>query len=461
MTRIITTLLLTLSICLGSSAQEIDFEQHVVSDSFTDGYDVWPFDLDQDSDMDILACGKGNGGQICYWLNDGEGNFSMSVLKQGFTGARSVRAGDMNGDNEIDIVSAAWQANDIIYFESTGNGSYTEILIDHDFKGAHTVDLKDINGDGAPDIMCSGFDYYGHNGEIAWWENGGQDSIIWVKHLISGRFQQSPFIFGEDMDNDGDLDALACGELNNEILWWENDGTGNFTAEHMVDDAFYSAHTVIARDVDQDGDMDILAAGCMNTKLAWYENDGQQNFDKHPLAPVGGDLWLDAADLDLDGDMDLVAAGMSASKLKWFENDGNQQFTKHDVDGGFSSGFAVIPANMDGDGDIDLLAIGNNSDLISWFENNADTTTSIGEEDVKPSPVLIYPNPCNNHLYIVDEVAALKKISIYSGAGKLERTLKTMDTFNSIWAGDLPDGLLIVEISYADKRHCSKKIIKQ
>ena len=170
-----------------SFAQEIQFEQHVVSNSFTNGYDVISADINQDGHPDILGCNRG--GEVAWWQNNGENTFTKISIKQGLSGARSIRTTDLNNDGKIDIVCAAWIANDIIYFQNNGDETFTEFVIDNDFAGAHTVDLKDVNGDGNIDILCSGWDYYGHNGEIAWWENDGQNPIIWTKHLISDRFQ--------------------------------------------------------------------------------------------------------------------------------------------------------------------------------------------------------------------------------------------------------------------------------
>jgi len=240
-------------------------------------------------------------------------------------------------------------------------------FVDDDFTGAHTVDIKDVNGDGKPDVLCSSFDMSAANSEIAWWENSLPDTS-WTKHVISTRFQQSPFIFGADIDGDGDMDILACGELNGEVYWWENDGSQGWT-EHEISSIFSKAHTVFARDIDLDGDVDVIGAACMSSKLAWWENDGTQDFTYHPMGTLAGALWFDAADLDNDGDRDLYAGGQGAQKLVWFENNGSSDFTRYDFDEPFTQTFSLVHADFDNDSDTDLVAIGYNSNQLSWFQN--------------------------------------------------------------------------------------------
>lgn len=373
--------LLFLSFWIVNAQAQVEFEQCLVTSSFMQGYDVISEDINLDGYPDIIGSAKSTTGEVCWWRNNGNHEFEKEVIKTGLQGARSVRAADINGDGEIDIVSAGWLASKILYFENDGSENFIEHSVDASFAGAHTIDLKDVNADGHIDILCSGWDYYGKEGEIAWWENNGLDSVVWTKHLISDRFQQSPFIYGEDMDNDNDLDVVACGEVNDEVVWWENDGSGQFISENIVDSKLNGAHTVIARDVDLDGDMDILGAAWASNKLLWYENDGSQQFTAHVLPGVSGALWLDAADLDNDGDNDLIAAGSNSSYLYWYENDGNQEFSRIPVDGGFTYGFCVVSVDMDLDTDLDLLAIGKGSNTISWFKNDLITNEIVTDFD--------------------------------------------------------------------------------
>ncbi len=352
----------------GFGLAQTEFFQHEITTTFMNGMDVIAVDIDSDNDVDIVGVNYDANSEVALWENNGFNEFEKVTLFSAAGKLRSVRAEDMNSDGKTDLVIAAIEEDDVLLLKNNGNLSFEPLIIDDDFIGAHTIDIKDVNNDNLPDVLCSGWDFSGANSEIAWWENDGQMNNYWVMHTISDRFQQSPFIFGADMDNDSDMDIVACGEVNDEILWWENDGNQDFS-EHMVDSLMNAIHTVIARDVDKDGDMDILGSACMSSQIAWYENDGDQNFIKHSLGYFAGALWLDAIDLDNDNDRDLFGAPQGGNQLSWWENPGNEQFIKHNFNSSFTQSFSVVPAMMDNDNDTDLVAIGYLSNKISWFEN--------------------------------------------------------------------------------------------
>lgn len=350
-----------------SFSQSTSFDKHIVTTSYAEGTEVSACDINQDGLADFISVGKGEGGNICWWKNNGYLEFEKNTVDLDLNSTRSARADDLDDDGDIDIVVAAWSGNSVTWHENDGNENWTRHYVDTNFIGAHTIDIKDVNDDGSLDVLCSSFDMSTAYSEIAWWENDGNQN--WTKHVISTRFKQSPFIFGEDIDSDGDMDILACGELLGEVYWWENDGNQVWT-EHEIDSQFPKAHTVFARDIDQDGDMDIIGAACMSSSIAWWENDGNQDWTKHPMGTLAGALWFDCADLDNDGDNDLYGGGQGASRLVWWENDGSSNFTRYDFDDPFSQTFAVVHADFDNDTDNDLVAIGYMNNQISWFSNN-------------------------------------------------------------------------------------------
>lgn len=354
-------------LCLaGRSYSQVSFMQHTITTNYTLPTDIFVKDINQDGYMDFVTTANTNGGQVAWWENNGQSDFTIHIVKNNFPGARSARAEDLDGDGDIDIIAAAWQDNDILWWENDGDENFTSSAIDLNYIGAHTVEIRDLDADGDLDVLCSGFDLNNHNGEAAWWENDGDENF--TKHLLSDRYQQSPFIYAEDMDADGDMDVIACGELNNEICWYENDGNENFT-EYIIDGNIGGIHTIIARDVNKDGYMDILASACIGSRFAWYENDGNKNFTRIEIENANGAIWLDAFDIDEDGDNDLIGTGMGLASLVWYENDGYSNLSRHEVEGALGSGFALVVVDMDGDFDKDIVAIGNQTNSIAWFEN--------------------------------------------------------------------------------------------
>lgn len=360
-------MMVTLFVILQHVSAQFDFSQHIISDDYDQGRDLDVADVNQDGKQDVFTVGQNHNGSLSWWENKGIYGFEENVIKDNLGNApRYVISSDFDIDGDIDVFIADIWNNRITYFENDGNQVFTEIVIDSTFIMPHTIDIKDVDGDDDLDILCSSFDNSDEFSDIAWWEN---NNFEFTKHTVSSRFQQSPFIEGADLDGDDDLDIVACGEVNGEVYWWENDGNQNFT-EQPIDNDFSYAHTVLARDIDDDGDFDILGAACMSGLLAWYENDGTGDFTKHDMGIFPGAIWLDMADLDLDGDFDLVGAGMGAPRICTWENDGSQNFTKQYIDGSFNSGFCLTTLDMDNDTDIDIVALGLNSDRVSWFENN-------------------------------------------------------------------------------------------
>lgn len=179
-----------------------------------------------------------------------------------------------------------------------------------------------------------------------------------------------------DMDNDGDMDLVAISGpfgsdqapagFNDLNQVWRNDGNFQFTLLHGSPLRTAAlGQGGVAVDIDNDGDVDVMACGGSARPIQVFRNEGAGAF-----MPLEGDevgfvdqasSGLTAADVDSDGDLDML---VSTSPAPWVEsaalylNDGSGAFTRvqqFDLTNGYMGGFA----DLDNDADLDLVFAGN------------------------------------------------------------------------------------------------------
>ena len=243
---------------------------------------------------------------------------------------------------------------------------WIEHTITRNFEFATSVYAIDLDDDGDVDVLgaASGAD------DITWWENDGSQNF--TEHTISGDYDGAYDVYAADLDDDGDEDVLGAAFNDDDavdITWWENDGSQNFT-EHSISETFDGARSVYATDLDGDGNMDVLGAAYYDNEIAWWENDGNQNFTGHSIARGFNSAYdVYTTDIERDGDEDVLGAGNDG--IIWWENDTSRNFPAH-VIGEFEAGRSVHAYNIDGDQDIDVLGVADVGDDIIWWENDGD-----------------------------------------------------------------------------------------
>ncbi|MFN2138228.1 MAG: FG-GAP repeat domain-containing protein, partial [Candidatus Promineifilaceae bacterium] len=396
-----------------TSHADVRFEVRYRSDDARNSTSVAWGDYDGDGDLD-LAVGNGRYGSSNQsnqlFQNDGSGRFREWDLDQEGRDTRAVGWGDMDGDGDLDLVVANYDARNQI-FENTGG----QLLWDEDQGlGWQSVDvapstslaLGDYDGDGDLDLFV-----------------GNQNEPNQLFRNISGTLRlrwQAPAVDAAetravawgDVDGDGDLD-LAVGNHDSVDRVYENvdgrlhydpsKGTGWELANGadleiasepcsamftpgFVDQRFALRTRALSwGDWDKDGDLDLAVGGgsdegnLCGAFIYVYENvDGELL-----LNGEHGWMWQDSTSMDKpasltwgdwdgDGDLDLVA-GLNAGsgfgrQNRVYENDGGQlrfdpgqgfgwQSTQ-DADLDSETTYGVALGDADGDGDLDL-AVGN------------------------------------------------------------------------------------------------------
>ncbi len=271
-------------------------------------------DVNRDGSMDLLIA---SGDNLSWLQNNGAQSFTGRAIGP-LTGAWSVFPIDLDQDNDLDVLGAGYTYDQLVWFKNNGSQTFTRYLIGNTStygSGALALSSVDMDKDGDLDLV-SGGDY----GGIAWWSNDGYQNF--TRHPLSSCPGVKPVTV--DMDNDGDVDILTSGSL---IYWCENNGNLQFTAYSLSTDFTYST-SAYPVDLDRDGDIDVVGTadppgvvGAPNEFLAWFENGGNHNFTMHVIdAYLDGANSARAADLDGDGDADLIAVGKDVSQVAWWKS---------------------------------------------------------------------------------------------------------------------------------------------
>ena len=330
-------------------------------------------DMDGDGDMDVLSASWFDD-SIVWYENDGAAvpSFREHIVTAAANGAHSVYAADMDGDGDMDVLSASWFDNTIAWYENDGAAaaSFSAHVVADSAIGTWSVYATDVDGDGDLDVLSTSFS---RDGSIAWYENDGAALPSFSTHRVPTAVSNATSIYGADMDGDGDIDLLSAFELRDTVAWYENDGAAvpSFS-EHVISTVAGGAYSVYAADMDGDGDMDVLSASDNDDTIAWYENDGAAvpSFSEHVISTAAdGARSVHAADMDGDGDMDVLSASWFDDTIAWYENDGAAapNFREHVVSVAADGARSVHAADLDGDGGMELLSASYEDDTIAWY----------------------------------------------------------------------------------------------
>ncbi len=314
-------------------------EQKVISSQAAGARSVTAADLDGDGDLDALsACATDN--IVAWYTNDGTGVFSArNLITTEANGATSVYAVDLDGDEDLDVLSASADDNTIAWYANDGTGSFSEPrIISSIANGAASVYALDLDGDGDADVLSAS----AQDDTIAWYENDGAGGFA-EPRTISTQADGAASVYAADLDSDGDPDVLSASALDGTITWYENDGTGNFIDPNIITTDAAGVEYIYATDLDGDKDVDVLSVSALDGAVAWYENNPE--------------------------DKDHAEGRFAEQKVIVTDADGgmlsNQRLATVRADGARS----VYAADLDADDDLDVLKASASDGTIGWYEN--------------------------------------------------------------------------------------------
>ncbi len=284
----------------------------------------------------------------------------------------NICAVDMNNDFNDDIVGVSG-ANIRIHYQNpdgtfTVNDIQTQIA---DFLPTWSLAAGDYNKDGYNDLL------YGSGNGLTFMKSSNNGTTYTKdspgQYVFS---QRTNFV---DLDNDGNLDAFACHDVDPNV-YYMNDGAGNLTYHQSGTPGAYMLgvspnggnYGSMWVDYDNDGDLDLFIAKCGSVPPdELHRNNGDGTFSDISVEMNlydNGQSWSAAwADYDNDGDMDvMVGASTGAHKLKLNNldksNNVEEPFTDITAGSGWDSNNANniehIAYDFDNDGFVDIMGGG-------------------------------------------------------------------------------------------------------
>ncbi|GAB3702315.1 hypothetical protein GCM10027592_31600 [Spirosoma flavus] len=363
-------------------------------------FDVAVGDLDGDGDLD-LVCASSLRSIVNVRLNDGTGRFTAPAVNPNFeVGAtpRNVVLGDVDGDGDLDLLTANQYSESVGIRLNNGSASFIPHPTNPEVSvggGAWSVTLGDVDGDGDLDLLTANT----NRATVSVRLNNG--SGIFTPHPTSPEVSVGTNPYGVtlgDLDGDGDLDLATANSNSNNVSIRLNNGAGSFTPPTINPEigAGEDPSKIAFGDIDGDGDLDMLFTNFNSRTVSVRLNNGSASFAPHPTSPevgVGSTPYgLVLGDVDGDGDLDFVAASSGSLYASVRLNDGSGAFTAPATNPNPNLGFDfsnVAVGDLDGDGDLDFVAPSYNNPAFVGVRLNGPLPPSLTDLSASPNPVCV------------------------------------------------------------------------
>jgi len=268
-------------------------------------------DIDGDDDIDIIVREEGTL-DIYILTNDGQGNFELDNI--GASGTDFHKLGDVDNDNDLDIIGVNLGDSQVEVYYNNGNQGFQEMEVDVPFELIRTFAVGDINNDGNDDIVTANQTIANFDVDIRAYISNGNSFT--AKDISNDMIVAPKGISLADINNDGNMDIVAINET--QCSAWINQGNEDFikTAITINSPSGAKFTSLAVEDMNGDDKVDIII-GDNSQDILWLENLGNNEFETKVVGSASPAFFLISEDLDLDGDREII---VSNGSLLWYDN---------------------------------------------------------------------------------------------------------------------------------------------
>ena len=241
----------------------------------------------------------------------------------------SLAVGDLDNDNQLDIVVANYRTSTIAVIFGYKNGRFSSPTFYPTGDGAHSnaVIVADFNNDGQLDIAVANMG----RGNVGIFLGSGSGEFSRQKKYSTGTDSEPISIVAGDFNNDDRLDiAVASSGLSNiGILLGLGNGDFSFQTTFSTGNDSYPASVTVG-DFNNDGQLDIAVANRRTDNIGILLGYGDGNFSSQRTYFIGINSQptsIVAADFNKDSRLDIAVTNGGADNVGILLGDGKGKFS--------------------------------------------------------------------------------------------------------------------------------------
>ena len=327
-------------------------------------------DVNGDGDLDIVTANL-SADNVSVLLGNGNGTFGAQATFATGSFPDGVTLGDVNRDGKLDIVVSNLLTNSVSVLLGNGNGTFKAQSTFAVGTLSTSVTLGDVNSDGKLDIIT------GNSGSSSVLLGNGNGTFQTQATTATGPTGGSTAdVTLADVNSDGKLDLIYA-QSNGAVPYYVGvllgNGNGTFQTEATFDVGTGTKPSNIAvGDVNGDGRLDIITANVLNKSVGVLLGNGNGTFQSVAILNAGN---LDVQDVKLgdvngDGRLDIITGNNSTNNSSVLLGNGNGTFQAQLTFATGTNARGVVVGDVNGDGRLDIITANQGSANVSVLLNS-------------------------------------------------------------------------------------------
>ncbi|CAF1431265.1 unnamed protein product [Rotaria sordida] len=327
-------------------------------------------DVDNDSHVDIISANTGSS-SIGVFFGYGNGSFaSVTTYSTGIgTFPHSIAVGDVNNDNQLDIVVSIMNPDGIVVFLAYSKRIFRIIMFySTGYDSAPvSIALADFNSDNRLDIVVAN-----SRANNMWVLFGIDNGTFGRQRTYSTGSESLPyFVAVADFNHDNQLDIAMTYFRNDKVVIFFGHGNGDFelVRTYFVGTGSHPYGFAIA-DFNNDKQLEIVVTLWGNGYVAILTEYYAADFAKQIMYLMGyapQSYSLAAGDFNRDNRSDIVIANSGINTIEIRIGLGNSTFDTQIM---YSISTGLFPryvntADIDNDNNLDIVTVNSGSDSVS------------------------------------------------------------------------------------------------